>query len=259
MNDYINLLKNRISVRDFIKDKKIPEVIQQEMVQAAQKAASSFNLQTYCVISVVDENIRKQIALLSENQQFIADASLFYLVCVDLYKIKIVNQMAEKDYYQQDTFESTLMGIIDASLFGQALATAAESFDLGVCFIGGVRSNIETIDKLLKLPEKVFPIFGLAVGYPVKRNKTKPRIPSEGIFFHDEYNAEQVKTALLEYDTIMKGSGIYQDRQYKVEEFGEKDREKYGWIEHSARRTSTHDMNKTRKYISDYLKKKNIL
>jgi nitroreductase len=215
------MMTNRTSIREFIKDKKIPDEIMNEILLAAQKASTSFNLQTYCAISITNHDDRKRIAELSENQNFITEASAFLIICVDFYKMEIVNEIAGKDYYQKNFFESTLMGIVDASLFGQAVASAAESYDLGICFVGGIRSNIEKIDEILKLPPKVFPL-------------------------------------LAKYDCISKNDGQYNNRQYKVNEFGFIDPQEYGWIEHSSRRTSTRDMNKVREDLFKYLQFKEV-
>ena len=258
MNSYIEMMTNRTSIREFIKDKKIPDEIMNEILLAAQKASTSFNLQTYCAISITNHDDRKRIAELSENQNFITEASAFLIICVDFYKMEIVNEIAGKDYYQKNFFESTLMGIVDASLFGQAVASAAESYDLGICFVGGIRSNIEKIDEILKLPPKVFPLFGIAIGYPLKKNNQKPRLPVEGIFFTNNYDILQVKRALAKYDCISKNDGQYNNRQYKVNEFGFIDPQEYGWIEHSSRRTSTRDMNKVREDLFKYLQFKEV-
>jgi FMN reductase (NADPH) len=249
-------MKKRSSVRNYIVNKPVSKDIEKELLKSAQMASTSFNLQTYCVISIENEELRSEVALLAENQAFIKEASLFYLVCVDLFKMQKVNELARKDYFQKDYFESTLMGIIDASLFGQALAAEAEARGLGICFIGGIRSNIKKIDSLLNLPEKVIPLFGITVGYAEKKNPPKPRIGIEAIVFHNSYDQDKVQEAIKKYDEVMAVSGIYEGRQYRTDEFGFC--AEYGWIEHSARRTSTKKKSKIREDLSAYFKSKNL-
>ncbi|GAA3328274.1 hypothetical protein GCM10020331_071590 [Ectobacillus funiculus] len=38
---------------------------------------------------------------------------------------------------------------------------------LGICYIGGLRNNLEEVAKLLNTPKYVIPLFGMTVGYPV--------------------------------------------------------------------------------------------
>ena len=69
---------------------------------------------------------------------------------------------------------------IDTALAAQNAAIAAESMGLGICYIGGIRNNLEEVSNLLKTPNRVIPLFGLAVGYPTKVNcDQKPRFAAK--------------------------------------------------------------------------------
>jgi len=264
MNEYISLMINRSSVRHFEPNRHIPDSDIELIVTAGQRAASSYNLQTYSFISITDKEMREKITLLSENQPFINDASCFLIVCLDLYKMLFVNKKCGYDYYQQKYFESTLMAAVDTSLAGQATASAAESLGYGVCYIGGVRSDSEKIVELLGLPEKVFPLFGLCIGYPLKKNPPKPRLPITGVLHKNKYSIESVERAIKEYDEVMARSGIYENRQFPLDEVHRNtdidnfENQQYGWIEHSARRTSTRKPSKVRKELPKIIKKQDL-
>ena len=47
-----------------------------------------------------------------------------------------------------------------------AFIIVAEAEGLGVCPISAVRNHADAVSKLLKLPDHVFPVAGLAAGYP---------------------------------------------------------------------------------------------
>ena len=38
------------------------------------------------------------------------------------------------------------------------MAIAAESMDLGICYIGGIRNDLDTVAKRLSLPELTVPL-----------------------------------------------------------------------------------------------------
>ena len=61
------------------------------------------------------------------------------------------------------------------------MAIAAESMDLGICYIGGIRNDLDTVAKRLSLPELTVPLFGLTIGVPETLNGVKPRMPFENI------------------------------------------------------------------------------
>ena len=58
----------------------------------------------------------------------------------------------------------------------QSLVTAAESESLGICYIGGIRNNPGPVSALLRLPQGVYPVFGLCLGYPDQDPEIKPRL-----------------------------------------------------------------------------------
>lgn len=254
--DFFTIMNNRSSVRSFVIDKKIPFKDQERIIYASQKSSSSFNLQTYSIISIEDKTKRKEIARLSGEQWFICDASLFWVFCVDLYKMKYVTKQAGYEYFQSKFLESTLMGVIDASLVAQTAATAAEALGYGICMIGGVRNNIDKLIDILNLPEKVFPVIGLCIGYPDRVNPPKKRLPIEGVFFKDTYNREKVEQAILKYDKEMADLEIYKGREFPINEvnvISECKQDKYGWIQHSGRRVATKNINKARVQLKQIL------
>jgi nitroreductase len=67
----------------------------------------------------------------------------------------------------------------------QNVAIAAESEGLGICYIGGVRNNPQQISELLSLPDHVYPVFGMCLGYPAHQPDVKPRLPVEAILKED--------------------------------------------------------------------------
>lgn len=203
MNQTIETILNHVSVRSFTEQALTEEQIRQ-LVTAAQAASSASFQQAYSIIGVTDPELKQKIAEHAGNQPFISEGGHFFVFCADVNRHK---QMAEElDMDISETIEgidAALVGAIDATLAAQNLVIAAESMGLGVCYIGGVRDGIIKISELLDIPEYVFPVFGLVVGYPNERNDTKPRIPFEGIYHINRYNSD-TKKILKQYDETTK-------------------------------------------------------
>lgn len=53
--------------------------------------------------------------------------------------------------------------------------------------MGSVPYYADKIAERLKLPQKVFPLVGLTVGYPAENPPTRPRYPLEFVLFENEY------------------------------------------------------------------------
>ena len=81
--------------------------------------------------------------------------------------------------------------------------TALESLGLGGCFIGGIRNGITEVSALLRLPQNVFPVVGIAFGHSAVRNPVKPRLPATITFMENGYE-EPAPAELDAYDATMR-------------------------------------------------------
>ena len=80
MNDAsetIALLNNRVSVRSY-KDDPVPEELIDQVLQAAFRAPTSSNIQTYSVIIVQDPVIRKQLAAVAGGQKHVEKETVLF-------------------------------------------------------------------------------------------------------------------------------------------------------------------------------------
>jgi len=265
-NAFLSLVHDHRSVRSFVPHAEIPPEHERAIVSAAQRASTSCNLQTYAFLSITDEAKRRSLSELAGDNPGIVEAGLFFVLCIDMYKMELVARRAGYSYTQARFLESFLMASVDAALAAQNAALAAESFGYGICMIGSLRNHAEEVWKLLELPQKVFPLFGLTVGVAEKRNPVKPRLPLSAVLFHDGYDREAVERAVEEYDRTMEQSGIYSGREIddsccRIVDTDRAGRETvetstgYGWIEHSGRRISSTNPLHTREFLRSVLER----
>lgn len=203
MNETIATIQNHVSVRAFKKQALSDEQVRQ-LVTAAQAASSASFQQAYTIIGVTDPDLLQAIAEAACNNMFITDGGHFFVFCADVNRHKQLADEAQVDISKAiNGIDAILVGAIDATLAAQNLVIAAESMGLGACYIGGVRDGIIKISELLNIPEYVFPVFGLVVGYPNECNDHKPRIPFEAIYHVNGYN-NNTKAILKQYDEEMR-------------------------------------------------------
>ncbi|MFF2909364.1 oxygen-insensitive NADPH nitroreductase [Paenibacillus sp. NPDC057934] len=196
-NETLELLNRHASVRQY-KDTLVSEEQLAAIISAAQMASTSSNVQAYSVISVTDPGLRSQLAELAGNQAYIEQAPVFLVWCADLYRLREASapHLAGGSSYE-DTTENLIVATVDVALAAQNAAVAAESLGLGIVYIGGIRSKIAEVSELLGLPELVYPVFGMCVGYPAARTGLRPRLPLQAVLHRNGYDAattlEQVK------------------------------------------------------------------
>ncbi|MGM0450765.1 MAG: oxygen-insensitive NADPH nitroreductase [Pseudomonadota bacterium] len=193
MNPVIEQLKSHRSIRKFT-DEKIPHELLLELIRAGQSAATSSHIQAYSVIHVTRPENREQIAELAGGQGYIASCSDFLVFCADMKRPTEAAERTGANVVRGMT-EQLLVASVDTALMAQNVAVAAESEGLGICYIGGIRNNPQAISDLLSLPDHVYPVFGMCLGYPAHDPDVKPRLPVASILKEDCYSedSEQVE------------------------------------------------------------------
>jgi FMN reductase (NADPH) len=170
------------------------------ILHSAQMASTSSNVQAYSVIRVIDPDIRIGIQVVTGNQQHVGQCPLFLVWCADLYRNKLANEQNEAEMVSGG-MENFLVASVDTALAAQNAAAAAEAMGLGVVYIGGIRNDLREVSRLLQLPELVYPVFGMCIGYPDQDPSVKPRLSLDAIYHENAYQTpKQVVEGIEEYD-----------------------------------------------------------
>jgi len=146
------------------------------IITSGQAAATSSNVQATTVIHVTDPQTREKLATAAGGQKYVETAGAFFVFCADLKRSAQACVLQEGEFSQGMT-EHFIIATVDVALFAQNCTVAAESLGMGICYIGGLRNNPADVSDLLNLPENVYPVFGLCVGYPEQDPDIKPRLP----------------------------------------------------------------------------------
>ncbi|WP_438347888.1 oxygen-insensitive NADPH nitroreductase [Paenibacillus sp. FA6] len=204
MNDTISQLLNHRSIRRFT-DQPVTEEQLNLIVSCAQMASTSSNVQAYSVIAVTEPELKRELATLAGNQAYVEQCSVFLVWCADLYRLQQVTapHLVDQPSYE-DSMENLIVATTDVALAAQNAAVAAESMGLGIVYIGGVRNHIAEVSDLLGLPELVYPVFGMCVGYPDQDTSLRPRLPVDAVLHRNIYSKEQIVEQVKAYDETTK-------------------------------------------------------
>lgn len=197
----LDIMRSHTSVRKYKNDNITRETLT-EIIHAAQHASSSNFVQAYSVIHITEKKIKNEIARLTKNEVQINTAPIFLLFCADMKRLEYACQK-QGVHMRYDTLENFVVSIIDVALFAQNAALAAESLGYGICYIGGVRNNPAQISKIVNLPDKTLPLFGMTIGVPDESQYVKPRLPVEAIIHENLYDEEKYRSIIDYYDEIM--------------------------------------------------------
>ncbi|MGM0846286.1 MAG: oxygen-insensitive NADPH nitroreductase [Bacillota bacterium] len=212
MNSTIETILAHKSVRKF-KNEKLKREQVETLVRSAQAASTSSMIQAYTIIGVTDPGKKAELAAIAGNQSYVEENGHFYVFCADLYRHEIIGEKEGADVaHSLQSTEKFMVALIDAALAAQNASVAAESMGLGICYIGGIRNDLEAVSEVLDIPDRVIPLFGLAVGVPDEDNDIKPRLPLSHIYHENSYRSDKEDLAkeLEEYDETV--SNYYRER-----------------------------------------------
>ncbi|WP_442759910.1 oxygen-insensitive NADPH nitroreductase [Enterococcus italicus] len=190
MNQTIKQLTDHVSVRAF-KDTPLTDSQKETLVTAARSGSSSNFVQAFSIIDISDAALRTELAAITNSTPYVNQTGVFYVFVADLYRQATLLEANGESLAGIQSMESLMVSIVDTTIAAQNMAVAAESLDLGICYIGGIRNDIDKVAKLLDLPPFTVPVFGLTIGHPVSKNNPKPRMPQKNQVAENHYPREQ--------------------------------------------------------------------
>ncbi len=214
MNKTIEQLLAHRSIRKFT-NQAIPQSTLETLIACGQAAATSSNVQAVTVVHVTDINKRARMVKLSGGQSYVASSGAFLVYCADMNRPKWACENQGGTYAAGMT-EQFIIATVDVALAAQNTVIAAESLGLGICYIGGLRNDPQQVADLLRLPDYVYPVFGLCLGYPDQDPEVKPRLPLNAVLMTNQYDASVFPENVSSYDQTVR-------QYYKTRTGGKKD------------------------------------
>jgi nitroreductase len=204
-NPTLELLLAHRSVREFLNGP-LPAGTVEVLTAAAQSAPTSSNTQSYSIVAVEDQDRKRRLASLADNQRFIEQAPLLLLWVADLARAHRVGVDAGEPLMALEYLEMHLTASLDAILAAQNAAIAASSIGLGSVFVGALRNDPEAVAAEIDLPPRSFVVAGLAVGFPNPDHAgdVKPRLPQGEVLHRETYRIPVHSETIARHDQHMR-------------------------------------------------------
>ena len=214
-------------------DRTVPDELVRLILAAAFSASSKSDFQQGSVIWLRDRAGRDRLAALFPDMPWIGNSPVFLVFLGDCRRLERISTHPVDNGGLEGFFNAT----IDAALALQTCILAAETLALGTCPISVLRNRIAAVAEILALPDGVFPVAGLCLGYPAQQGFISMRLPLEATVHHDRYDESGVADAVGAYDRRRDARHSIADRQRNPARFGTA--AFYGWSEDKARQAMT--------------------
>ena len=217
-------------------DVPIPDELLDTLLACAQSAPTKSNLQQYSIIVTTDHDLRMKLADLNPDTGHMKYCPVFLTFCADMRRAK---RLTEKHGYAfaNNNMDTFLNATVDAALAMQCFITAAEAAGLGCAPISQVRNRMQDFCDALDIPEGVFPIAGLTLGWPDWEGRMNARLPMEAVIHREKYDDSDLESLIDAYDARrLESNPIAPDGQRHADKYGVS--ENCTWSENVARQLS---------------------
>jgi FMN reductase [NAD(P)H] len=234
-NELMRRVLSRKTVRRY--SEKMPsEELLDLLTACALSASAKSDFQQASILRLRDSGKRAAIGALFPSMPWIGIAPAFFIFLGDARRLHRIGELRGKPV-KNGTLEGFFNASIDAALAMQTMILCAESSGLGVCPISVIRNEIDTVAEILGLPDLVFPVAGLCLGYPQAEGFVSLRLPRQVTTYADRYDDSRLAASIDDYDRRRNAiHAIPKDQQRSNAEFGEV--AFYGWSEDKARQAA---------------------
>jgi len=217
-------------------DRPVPEPLLRLLLGTAFSASSKSDFQQASVIWVKDRSRRDSLAALVPDMPWIGNAPVFLMFCGDAHRLERIGEI--RDHKQSNgKFEGFFNATVDAALVMQTFILAAETVGLGCCPISVIRNHAGIVAEILDLPEKVFAVAGLCVGYPAVSGHISMRLSLDVTLHTDRYDDRGLVEGVDTYDRRRDARySLPREQQRAPDIFGYASF--YGWSEDKARQAT---------------------
>jgi nitroreductase/FMN reductase [NAD(P)H] len=209
----------------------VPDDAVRYLCALALSSPSKSDLQQRDIVIVKDAAKRAAIAALIPDQTWIAAAPALLVFCGNNRRQRQLHAWRGHPFVN-DHLDAFFNATVDAAIALSTFITAAASLGLGCCPISAVRNEARAVSDLLALPDHVFPVAGLGLGYPQFGSRITPRLPLDVTVHTDTFDERDLEARISAYDR-RRAALLPYAQQRNPARFGTA--ADYGWSEEKAR------------------------
>lgn len=182
----MNSIINRKTIRKY-SSLEVSSHLLHALLEEAERTPTMGNLQLYSVVVTRSAEMKAKLAPAHFNQPMVESAPVVLTFCADFHRTtRWAEERKAKPGY--NNFLSFINAATDALLYCQSFCNLAEAQGLGTCFLGTTMYMPQLIIDTLQLPQLVFPVATITLGWPDEEPALTDRLPFTGIVHSETYN-----------------------------------------------------------------------
>ena len=230
--DVLADMADRRVIRRYV-DKPIDPELLDTLCAVALSAPSKSDLQQADIVIAGKEERAKLEALLPDNP-WVKEAGALLVFCGNNRRHRLLFEWRGRPFVN-DYLDPFFNAAVDSGIVLATFVAAADRVGLGTCPISAIRNHAQQVSDILGLPDHVFPVAGLGVGWPSFAGVMSPRLGLDVSIHHGRYDESGLRDKIAAYDKRRELVQPYKSQRY-TDKFGTSG--DYGWSEDKARQYS---------------------
>ncbi len=214
-------------------DRPIDPALLDTLCAVALSAPSKSDLQQADIVIAGKEERAKLEALLPDNP-WVTAAPALLIFCGNNRRHRLLFEWRDRPFVN-DYLDPFFNAAVDSGIVLATFVAAADRVGLGTCPISAIRNHAQQVSDILGLPDHVFPVAGLGVGWPSFAGVMSPRLGLDVSIHHGRYDEAGLRDKIAAYDRRREAVQPYKTQRY-TDKFGVAG--DYGWSEDKARQYS---------------------
>ncbi len=228
---FLRRMLTRRSIRAFSPEP-LPDALLQAVLAGGLSAPTKSDLQQVSIL-ILGKERQAELAALVPQFPWVAEAGACLVICGDGRRIRRLAE-ARAHPFANEHLDSFMNAAVDAGIVLASTLYAAESLGLGGCAVSEIRNRAAEVSALLELPDQVFPLAGLCLGWPAETPPLRRRLPLSVTLHRDRYDDAGLLDAVEGYDRARAASEpVPAEKQRRRSRWGQA--ELYGWSEDRTR------------------------
>jgi len=215
-------------------DKPVDPALLETLCAVALSAPSKSDLQQADIVIVSDRGQREKLETLLPDNPWVKAAPVFLVFCGNNRRHRLLFEWRGRPFVN-DYLDPFFNAAVDTGIVLATFVAAADRAGLGSCPISAIRNHAASVSDILGLPQHVFPVAALGVGWPSFEGVMSPRLGLDTTIHRDRYDERALKDKIATYDQRREAVQPYKTQRY-TDKFGQS--VPYGWSEDKARQYS---------------------
>jgi len=162
-------------------------------------APSKSFLQQSDIVDVRDPATREAVTALVPSMPWMRDAPALLVFCGNGRRFRRIFARRGQPFVNEH-LDGFFNPAVDAALVMMNFIRAASAAGLVCCPISVLRDQAARLSEILRMPEHVFPVAGLCVGYPAQTRSLIPRLPLRATLHVDRFDDAPDDASIDDFD-----------------------------------------------------------